>query len=218
MLRSVVTRLASFRGSLPRLQQQIDTSMACVELRQVHLGGCQQVLYKEHPGKKGMDKAHQQQQQGQQDTSAPGEGGINQDMQGLKFDSLFPTLESHSTLINNTRYDELPVIYIKATHNNTIVMVTDGKGVPLAHESGGTVGFRNARKGTNIAAQAAAIALAQKATKKGIDLVRICVKGIGPGRLPAIKGLQMSGLTVVSITDATPLPFNGLRPKKQRRL
>ncbi|XP_076465607.1 small ribosomal subunit protein uS11-like [Babylonia areolata] len=211
MFRSAVATLCRFRGCLPRLQQGIENSVVATECRPLHLTRCVQVLHKDHPGKK-VEKEPREQE------VAAVEEGVEEQLQGLKFDSMFPTLETHSMLINNTRFDELPIIHIKATHNNTIIMVTDGKGVPLAHESGGTVGFRNARKGTNIAAQAAAIALAQKATKKGINLVRISVKGIGPGRLPAIKGLQMSGLTVVSITDATPLPFNGLRPKKQRRL
>ncbi|PVD19536.1 hypothetical protein C0Q70_20025 [Pomacea canaliculata] len=135
-----------------------------------------------------------------------------------KLDSIFPTLETHGMVIDGVRFDELPIVHIKATYNNTIITATDHKGLPVASDSGGTVGFRNARKGTNIAAQAAAVSLAEKAVKKGLSLVRVCVKGIGPGRLPAIKGLQMSGLTVVSITDTTPLPHNGCRPKKQRRL
>lgn len=213
MFRSVVATLCRFRGCLPHLPQGLDNGVAAIEsCRPLHLTACRQVLDKDHPAKRNLKKGRSE-----QELSAVAEDADEQ-MQGLKFDSMFPTLETHSMLINNTRFDELPIVHIKATHNNTVVMVTDGKGVPLAHESGGTVGFRNARKGTNIAAQAAAIALAQKATKKGINLIRVSVKGIGPGRLPAIKGLQMSGLTLVSITDSTPLPHNGLRPKKQRRV
>lgn len=89
---------------------------------------------------------------------------------------------------------------------------------PLARTSCGTEGFRNAKKGTGIAAQTAGIAAAAKASGKGVTHVRVVVKGLGPGRLSAIKGLTMGGLEVISITDNTPIPHNGCRPRKARRL
>ncbi|KAK7496932.1 hypothetical protein BaRGS_00011912 [Batillaria attramentaria] len=173
----------------------------------LHVAGCLHVLEKDLPIRVSADKERAKPDDTLLDSQSP--------LQELKLESIFPTLETHGMLINGVRYDELPIIHIKASHNNTIITATDHKGTLTAE---GTVGFRNARKGTNIAAQAAAIALAEKAVKQGLNLARICVKGIGPGRLPAVKGLQMSGITVVSITDTTPLPHNGHRPKKQRRL
>lgn len=179
----------------------------------LHVGRCLQVIDRDLPGKASADRLRNK-----EEAALKAEDTLNLTLQDLKVDSIFPTLETHSMLINGTRYDELPIIHVKASHNNTIITAVDHKGKVLCGESGGTVGFRNARKGTNIAAQAAAIALAEKVVKKGVNLARICVNGIGPGRLPAIKGLQMSGITVVSITDSTKLPYNGHRPKKQRRL
>lgn len=91
-------------------------------------------------------------------------------------------------------------------------------GVPLVIRSCGVEGFKNTRKGTNIAAQATAITLSQRVLERGIKTVRIQVRGIGPGRMSAIKGVQMAGLNVVSITDNTPVSWNPPRPRKQRRL
>lgn len=210
MLKAFVTSLCRQNGQRA-ISQLMDIGVS-QRIQSIHATSCLHVLDKDSPGKKAAKKLLEK--EGEAATSLDYDAPV----QDLKLDSIFPSLETHSMVINGVRYDELPVIHIKATHNNTIITVTNGKGDPIATESAGTVGFRNARKGTNIAAQAAAIALAEKAVKNGVDLARICVRGIGPGRLPAIKGLQMSGITAVSITDTTRLPFNGNRPKKQRRL
>ncbi|XP_021567562.1 28S ribosomal protein S11, mitochondrial isoform X2 [Carlito syrichta] len=101
---------------------------------------------------------------------------------------------------------------------STQIQVVSATNQPLARTSCGTEGFRNAKKGTGIAAQTAGIAAATKATGKGVTHVRVVVKGLGPGRLSAIKGLTMGGLEVISITDNTPIPHNGCRPRKARRL
>ncbi|XP_069321842.1 small ribosomal subunit protein uS11m isoform X2 [Eulemur rufifrons] len=101
---------------------------------------------------------------------------------------------------------------------STHIQVVSAANQPLARTSCGTEGFRNAKKGTGIAAQTAGIAAAAKATAKGVTYVRVVVKGLGPGRLSAIKGLTMGGLQVISITDNTPIPHNGCRPRKARRL
>ncbi|KAG8516313.1 28S ribosomal protein S11, mitochondrial [Galemys pyrenaicus] len=101
---------------------------------------------------------------------------------------------------------------------STQIQVVSAENQPLARASCGTEGFRNAKKGTGIAAQTAGIAAAAKATGKGVTHVRVVVKGLGPGRLSAIKGLTMGGLEVISITDNTPIPHNGCRPRKARRL
>ncbi|XP_005357797.1 28S ribosomal protein S11, mitochondrial [Microtus ochrogaster] len=116
------------------------------------------------------------------------------------------------------RFEEVPVAHIKATHNNTQIQVVSAANVSLARASCGTEGFRNAKKGTGIAAQTAGIAAAAKATGKGVTHIRVMVKGMGPGRWSAIKGLTMGGLEVVSVTDNTPVPHNGCRPRKARRL
>ncbi|XP_054550712.1 28S ribosomal protein S11, mitochondrial isoform X2 [Talpa occidentalis] len=116
------------------------------------------------------------------------------------------------------KFEEVPIAHIKASYNNTQIQVVSAENQPLARASCGTEGFRNAKKGTGIAAQTAGIAAAAKATGKGVTHVRVVVKGLGPGRLSAIKGLTMGGLEVISITDNTPIPHNGCRPRKARRL
>lgn len=85
-------------------------------------------------------------------------------------------------------------------------------------KSGGTEGYKNARKGTTVAAQAAALSFSTVAQMKAIRNVRVVVKGLGPGRLASLKGLQMGGLNVVSITDRTPAPEKCPRPRKAKRL
>ncbi|XP_061567576.1 28S ribosomal protein S11, mitochondrial [Cololabis saira] len=115
------------------------------------------------------------------------------------------------------KFEELPILHIKATYNNTHIQLTDSAGLSLVRTSCGTEGFKNIKKSTPIAAQTAGISAAAKATAKGVTFVRVVVKGIGPGRLAAIKGLAMGGLDVVSITDDTPVPHNGCRPRKARR-
>ncbi|KAH9518434.1 28S ribosomal protein S11, mitochondrial [Bulinus truncatus] len=137
---------------------------------------------------------------------------------GTRIASTFPTLETHSQTFHGLRFTDIPIVHVKATSNNTIISVHNSNGKILGVESAGTVGFRNAKKGTNVAAQAAALSLAGIALKKDVTVVRVCLRGIGPGRLPALKALQLSGLNVVSITDTTRLAFNGNRPKKARRI
>ncbi|XP_053490526.1 28S ribosomal protein S11, mitochondrial isoform X2 [Ictalurus furcatus] len=101
---------------------------------------------------------------------------------------------------------------------STHIQVTDSEGQSMARTSCGTEGFRNIKKSTPIAAQTTGISAAAKAQAKGVTFVRVLVKGLGPGRLSAIKGLTMGGLEIVSITDNTPVPHNGCRPRKARRM
>ncbi|GCB71022.1 small ribosomal subunit protein uS11m [Scyliorhinus torazame] len=128
-----------------------------------------------------------------------------------------PGQESHLRW-GNKKYEDLHIVHIKATYNNTHIQVTTQEGQSMVRTSCGTEGFKNAKKGTPIAAQTAGISAAVKATDQGISFVRVVVKGLGPGRLSAIKGLSMGGLQVVSITDNTPIPHNGCRPRKARRM
>ena len=107
---------------------------------------------------------------------------------------------------------------ILATFNNTMVAITDANGNVLCQESAGTVGFKGSRKSTPFAAQRAAETAATKAKKLGITEVEVSVKGPGSGRESAVQALQAAGLKVLSIEDATPIPHNGCRPRKRRRV
>ena len=108
--------------------------------------------------------------------------------------------------------------YIQSTFNNTIVTLTDAQGNVIAWGSSGTAGFKGSRKGTPYAAQLAARDAAKKAMEHGLRQVEIFVKGPGSGREAAIRSLQSSGLYITSITDVTPIPHNGCRPPKRRRV
>jgi len=110
------------------------------------------------------------------------------------------------------------VAYIKATFNNTMVTITDLNGETLAWASAGTVGFKGARKSTPFAAGRAAEQAAQQARKHGLLEVEVKVKGPGAGREQAVLNLQNAGLKVTGIEDVTPLPHNGCRPPKKRRV
>ena len=110
------------------------------------------------------------------------------------------------------------VAYIKATFNNTIITLTDDSGNVLLSSGAGTVGFKGSRKSTSFAAQRTAENLAKKAEEFGLRKINVIVKGPGSGREAAIRALQASGLSVQSIKDVTPIPHNGCRPPKRRRV
>lgn len=107
---------------------------------------------------------------------------------------------------------------IQATFNNTIVTITDGVGNVVAWASAGSVGFKGSRKSTPFAAQMAADNAAKKAKGHGMKEVKVYVKGPGAGREAAIRSLQAAGLEIVAIRDVTPIPHNGCRPPKRRRV
>jgi len=108
--------------------------------------------------------------------------------------------------------------YIQATFNNTIITLTDPEGNTIAWGSSGTVGFKGSRKGTPYAAQMAARDAARKAMEHGLRQVEVYVKGPGSGREAAIRSLQNSGLFITGIRDVTPIPHNGCRAPKRRRI
>jgi small subunit ribosomal protein S11 len=110
------------------------------------------------------------------------------------------------------------VAHIKATFNNTTVTITDSKGDALCWSTAGTCNFKGSRKSTPFAGQMAAQQAAEKAMKFGMKEIEVRVNGPGSGRESAITALQQAGLTVKSIEDVTPLPHNGCRPKKRRRV
>ncbi len=113
---------------------------------------------------------------------------------------------------------ESGVAHIHATFNNTIVMITDVQGNALAWSSAGSLGFKGSRKSTPFAAQMAAEAAAKGAMENGMKTVEVTVKGPGSGREAAIRALAAAGLEVTSIKDVTPVPHNGSRPPKRRRV
>lgn len=108
--------------------------------------------------------------------------------------------------------------HIRSTFNNTIVTITDVKGNTIAWSSAGNQGFKGSRKGTPFAAQMAAEAAAKTAMEHGLKTVEVYVKGPGSGREAAIRSLQAAGLEVNLIKDVTPIPHNGCRPPKRRRV
>jgi small subunit ribosomal protein S11 len=110
------------------------------------------------------------------------------------------------------------VVHIKASFNNTLITVTDAEGGAICTSSAGCVGFKGARKSTPFAAQQAAQRAASAAMRNGVREVEVRVKGPGPGRESAVAALQQAGLRISSIEDVTPLPHNGCRPRKRRRI
>ena len=110
------------------------------------------------------------------------------------------------------------VVHVFASFNNTIVTFADPNGETLCWDSAGTIGFKGSRKSTPFAAQRAAERCAEKALKMGVREVDVRVKGPGTGRESAIRSLQARGLKIRAIEDVTPLPHNGCRPRKRRRV
>lgn len=110
------------------------------------------------------------------------------------------------------------VVHIKATFNNTLITITDPDGNTICAGSSGCVGFKGSRKSTPFAAQQAAQRCANAAMRNGVREVDIRVKGPGSGRESAVSALQQAGLRIASIEDVTPLPHNGCRPSKRRRV
>ena len=110
------------------------------------------------------------------------------------------------------------VVHIQSTFNNTIVTITDTVGNVVAWSSAGVQGFKGSRKSTPFAAQLAAQDAAKKAKEHGMRSVEVYVKGPGPGRESALRALQATGFSVVMIKDVTPIPHNGCRPPKRRRV
>ncbi len=110
------------------------------------------------------------------------------------------------------------IVHIKATFNNTLITITDLEGDTICSSSAGCIGFKGSRKSTPFAAQQAAHNCANTAVRNGVREIEIRVKGPGAGRESAISTLQQAGLRIASIEDVTPLPHNGCRPPKRRRV
>jgi small subunit ribosomal protein S11 len=110
------------------------------------------------------------------------------------------------------------VAHVKASFNNTIITIVDGAGQVIAWDSAGTIGYKGSRKSTPYAAQRAAEKVADKIKKMGVHELEVLVRGPGSGRESAIRALANSGIEVKTIEDVTPLPHNGCRPRKRRRV
>jgi small subunit ribosomal protein S11 len=110
------------------------------------------------------------------------------------------------------------IVHVKATFNNTIIMISELNGDSLCWDSAGTMGYKGSRKSTPFAAQKAAERCAEKAMKMGVREVEVHVRGPGSGREGAIRALQAAGIKIRAIEDRTPLPHNGCRPPKRRRV
>jgi small subunit ribosomal protein S11 len=110
------------------------------------------------------------------------------------------------------------IVHIQATFNNTIVTIADQEGNTVAWSSAGSLGFRGSRKGTPFAAQQAALTAANKASESGLRVVEVRVSGPGSGRESAVRALSTAGIEVRTIEDVTPIPHNGCRPPKKRRV
>lgn len=110
------------------------------------------------------------------------------------------------------------IIYVQSTYNNTKLLLTDKKGNSLAWATSGSLGFKGARKGTPFAASKVAELLVEKAGIIGIKSVDVVIRGVGAGRESSIRTIASKGIDITSIKDRTPIPFNGPRPKKPRRV
>lgn len=118
----------------------------------------------------------------------------------------------------DVKAEQIGIANIFASFNNTIVSICDSAGNVLCWSSGGKIGFRGTKKGTAYAAQRSADTVAREALSLGIKRVEVRIKGPGPGREAAIRTLQTVGLTITAIKDVTPLPHNGCRPPRRRRV
>ncbi|REJ84375.1 MAG: 30S ribosomal protein S11 [Acidobacteria bacterium] len=128
------------------------------------------------------------------------------------------TREKKSTKRRERRSVPQGTAHVHATFNNTLVTISDAEGNVLTWSSAGRSGFKGSRKGTPFAAQVAAQAAGQQARDMGVQSVDVLVKGPGGGRESAVRAIQASGISIKSIKDVTPIPHNGCRPRKRRRV
>ena len=137
----------------------------------------------------------------------PDEGSHGERLDVGPFDRIceFPTPDTPNRLFDEIPFKDLPIIHIKTTKNNTIFSLCRSDGTYIWCRSCGMEGFKNCRKGTNVAAQVTALAFSQKISRLGHKTVRVCIRGLGPGRVSSIKGLTIGGIKIVSITDTTPI-------------
>ncbi|CAG0921334.1 unnamed protein product, partial [Notodromas monacha] len=137
----------------------------------------------------------------------------------FRHDVAFPDADTPNRLFNGVPFSQLPIMCVRATKNNTHMVLANSEHTIMWRRSCGQEGFKKCRKGTNVAAQTTAIGMAKKALDLGVTQVRVKLRGFGAGRLAAVKAFEMAGLDVVSLTDVTYINWrNNPRAKKQRRL
>ena len=129
-----------------------------------------------------------------------------------------PSTKKRKTKKKARKVDARGVVHIKATFNNTIITITDLTGGVIAWSTAGKAGFKGSKKSTPFAAQVAAQATAKEAMDMGLRKVEVLVKGPGSGREATIRSIQAAGLEITAIRDVTPIPHNGCRPPKKRRV
>lgn len=145
----------------------------------------------------------------------PDEGSVGERLDVGPYDKIceFPTPDTPNRLFDDIPFKDIPILHIKSTKNNTIFsLCRPHDGQYILCRSCGMDGFKNCRKGTNVAAQVTALTFSQKITRMGYKTVRLCIRGLGPGRMSSVKGLQLGGVNIVSITDTTPIS----EPPRQR--
>lgn len=168
---------------------------------------------------KGDDKRAMIRSMPKKDEGSQGEKSAEIDVTGFSKVCEFPQVDTPDRLFDNIPFKELPIVHIKSTKNNTLFQLTNAEGLPLYNRSCGVDGFKNCRKGTNIAAQVTAMAFGKAVLKMGYSSFRVRINGLGPGRMSSFKGLQMSGVNIVSITDSTPIfDYPRKRPPAARSL
>ncbi|XP_015112613.1 uncharacterized protein LOC107038194 [Diachasma alloeum] len=163
------------------------------------------------------DRRNQNKNMPRRDEGTQGETGIEIDTVVSKSD-IFPDENLPNRLFNGIPFKEIPIINVKCSKNNTLISLTDHKGVVQIYHTCGAEGFTGARRATNVAAQATAISVSAKALEQGFQTVRVRVRGLGPGRMASLKGLQMGGMNIISVTDNTRVTWTPLRPRKARRV
>lgn len=153
------------------------------------------------------------------DEGLPEESVVSLDAIISSREDMFTDERTPNLLFGGIPFRELPIIHLKVTKNNTKATLTDHKGKLIWVRSAGLEGFKHCRKGTNVAGQATGLSISAKAKRLGITDVRIKIQGLGPGRMASIKGIQMGGLNIISLTDDTRIAFKLThRPRKVRRL
>ncbi|XP_065943252.1 uncharacterized protein [Magallana gigas] len=129
----------------------------------------------------------------------------------------YPSKETMKLDVDGTAYNQLPVVNIKSTNNNVIISLCKATGDILYCSSAGALGFRNARRKTNLAAQSVGAHIGERALNIGLRNLRVCLNGINSSRTSALIGLRTSGVRIVSISEVTKIPHNGCRPKRRPR-
>ncbi|XP_018007088.1 30S ribosomal protein S11 [Hyalella azteca] len=190
-----------------RITQNSPCTLSCLDSRPLWTGS---LLYRNNEKRENVKNIY--------DDGAQGEYSFTVENKE-KFDGVFPDENTPNMLFDDVKFSDLHILEIKVSKNNTIMGVFDTKGKLLMNRSCRSEGFRHARKKTAIAAQATGFSLGTLMYQAGIKTVRARIRGLGSGRIAGIKGISLSGVNVVAISDFTDINYtNDPRPKKRRRI